>query len=260
VTALARGLAILQCFTPMRTQLGSAELARATGVPQPTVWRLCQTLVQAGFLGVAPGGQRFQLGTAAMALGFAASAAYDVLEAVRPRLQEFATRFNAAFSVAGRDGLDMVYLQRCIAEAMVGMNLQRGSRIPIVKCTLGWAYLAAVDEPTRDRVLRDIRRAHPDDWPWVEKQVGPALRDCAQKGYVMRRALSHRDIVAIAVPIVASNGTQVLAVNCSGHTGNVTARQLENEVAPLLKEVASAIGGAISGGVLALQNLQRTVQ
>ena len=40
VTALARGLQILQCFTTSRKQLGSAEIARLTGLPQPTAWRL----------------------------------------------------------------------------------------------------------------------------------------------------------------------------------------------------------------------------
>src|SRR5207237_1641253 len=78
VTALARGLAILQCFTTTRKQLGSAEIARLTALPQPTVWRLCRTLVQAGFLGVAPGTQRLQLGASVLALGFAASAAFDI--------------------------------------------------------------------------------------------------------------------------------------------------------------------------------------
>src|ERR1700674_5219078 len=73
VTALARGLQILQCFTTTRKQLGSTEISRLTGLPQPTVWRLCQTLLQAGFLNVSPGSQRLQLGASVLALGFAAS-------------------------------------------------------------------------------------------------------------------------------------------------------------------------------------------
>ena len=255
VTALARGLAILQCFTPTRTQMGSAEIARLTGLPQPTVWRLCQTLLHAGFLVPAPGGQRFQLGTTVLALGFAASAAFDVLELVRPRLQDLADHFNAAFSIAGRDGLDMVYLQRCVAEAVVGLNLQRGSRIPIVRCTLGWAYLTALEERARNGVLREIRRADPDNWTAVERQVTPALRDYERKGYVLRRALSHRDIIALAVPIVSNARAQVLAINCSAHTNEVTAKQLESEVAPQLTELAGAIGGALSGTPLNIRRL-----
>jgi DNA-binding IclR family transcriptional regulator len=246
VTALVRGLQILQCFTTTRRQLGSAEIARITGLPQATAWRLCQTLLRAGFLSSSLGSQRLQLGASALALGLSASAAFDILEVVRPRMQELADRFNASVSVAGRDGTDMVYLQRCVANAMLGMNLQRGSRIPLVKTALGWAYLAALGESARTAVLREMKRLDPEIWPIVENQLELALRDLARKGFVIRKGLAHHGIIAIAVPIVSTHSTQVLAINCSSQTSDRTAKQLEFEVAPSLKELAVIIGGALS--------------
>lgn len=246
VTALARGLQILQCFTTTRKQLGSAEIARITGLPQATAWRLCQTLLRAGFLSTSIGSQRLQLGASVLALGFAASAAYDILEVVRPRMQELADRFNASCSVAGRDGVDMVYLQRCVAQAMLGMNLHRGSRILLVKTTLGWAYLAALGENARSTALREIRRSDPANWPAVESQLDLALRDYERKGFVLRKGLSHPGIVAIAVPIVSTTSSQVLAINCSAQANAISTKQFETAVAPLLKELASTIGGALS--------------
>jgi DNA-binding IclR family transcriptional regulator len=247
VTALARGLQILQCFTTTRRQLGSAEIARITGLPQATAWRLCQTLLRAGFLSASLGSQRLQLGASALAMGLAASAAFDILEVVRPRMQALADRFNASVSVAGRDGADMVYLQRCVSEAMLGMNLQRGSRIPLVKTALGWAYLAALGEGARGAALREIRLSNPAIWPAVESQLKLALRDHERKGFVIRKGLAHHGIIAIAVPIVSTTSSQVLAINCSSQTNDHTAKQLETEVAPLLKELARTIGGALSG-------------
>jgi len=246
VTALARGLQILQCFTTTRRQLGSAEIARITGLPQATAWRLCQTLLRAGFLSASLGSQRLQLGASALALGLAASAAFDILEVVRPRMQELADRFNASISVAGRDGSDMVYLQRCVSEAMLGMNLQRGSRIPLVKTAMGWAYLAALADSPRSAVLREIRRSNPALWSGVEAQLELAQRDLERKGFLIRKGLAHHGIIAIAVPIVSTTSSQVLAINCSSQTSDRTAKQLELEVAPLLKELARTIGGALS--------------
>ena len=37
VTALARGLELLRCFTPSESVLGNQELARKTGLPKPTI-------------------------------------------------------------------------------------------------------------------------------------------------------------------------------------------------------------------------------
>jgi DNA-binding IclR family transcriptional regulator len=248
VTALARGLAILQCFTTTRRQLGSAEIARLTGLPQPTVWRLCRTLVQAGFLSVAPGTQRLQLGASVLALGFAASAAFDILEIVRPQMQHLADRYNAACSVAGRDGLEMVYLQRCEAEAMFGMNLQRGSRLPIARTTLGWAHLVGLSQPARDALLLELRKQDPQQWRSIQSDLPQALRDYDRKGFLLRRGLTHREIIALAVPIVSTTSSQVFAINCSGNRSDLTARQLEDEIAPQLKELAATIGGALACG------------
>ena len=35
ITALAKGLQVLQCFTTSNPEMGISELARATGMPQP---------------------------------------------------------------------------------------------------------------------------------------------------------------------------------------------------------------------------------
>ncbi|QJW83244.1 helix-turn-helix domain-containing protein [Ramlibacter terrae] len=49
VTGLLRGLQVLRCFDHGRERPGSSELARMTGLPQPTVWRLCKTLEHGGY-------------------------------------------------------------------------------------------------------------------------------------------------------------------------------------------------------------------
>ena len=57
VTALARGLEVLRCFSAETPELGSREIARRIGLSQSTIWRLCHTLSQLGYLvpGTAPG-------------------------------------------------------------------------------------------------------------------------------------------------------------------------------------------------------------
>lgn len=241
VIALSRGLDILQCFSVARPQLGSAELARMTGLPQPTVWRLCQTLVQSGFLLPTASGQRLQLGTAALSLGIAASASFDALEVVRPRMQALADRYKAAVSIAGCERLQMVYLERLTAEVILGTNLQRGSRLPIHKCTLGWAYLVALDEKPRAALIERLRKEFPDDAATIDKLVVSKLAQYERHGFVLERGLVHREIIALAIPIIPPNEAPPLAINCSSDIGNVSAKQLEKEIAPQLEELAEIL-------------------
>ena len=50
VTALARGLEILDCFSPTRPLLTNGELSRLTGMASSSVSRLTHTLVKLGHL------------------------------------------------------------------------------------------------------------------------------------------------------------------------------------------------------------------
>ena len=54
VTALARGLDILRCFSRKDRELGNAEIAKRTKLAKPTVSRLTFTLTQLGYLTYSP--------------------------------------------------------------------------------------------------------------------------------------------------------------------------------------------------------------
>src|SRR5262249_42497579 len=71
VTALGRGIEILQCFTPSEPELGTVEIASMVKLPQPTVWRLCYTLVSKGLLTFSPLNKKLRLGVPVLGLGYA---------------------------------------------------------------------------------------------------------------------------------------------------------------------------------------------
>ena len=70
VTALARGLEILRCFSVETPLMGNQDIARKTGLPKPTVSRLTYTLTELGFLRYSKHLRKYQLGTAVLALGY----------------------------------------------------------------------------------------------------------------------------------------------------------------------------------------------
>src|SRR5258706_5406105 len=96
VTALLRGLEVLRCFDYERKSLGSSEIARLTGLAQPTVWRLCKTLEQEGYLAAEPGGTRFSPGLADLTPGYAAPGRLDPARLPPPRPPSHAGPFHRA--------------------------------------------------------------------------------------------------------------------------------------------------------------------
>jgi DNA-binding IclR family transcriptional regulator len=112
VTALARRLNILRCFTASRIELGKMEIANLTRLPQPTVWRLSHTRVKCGFLTPSQTGEKLRIRMPALGLGFAALSMMGCDENIRQEMQRLAADFHAAVSLAAPDRHEMWIIQR----------------------------------------------------------------------------------------------------------------------------------------------------
>jgi len=239
VTALARGLEILQCFDAERRMLGTTEIAQLTGLAQPTVWRLCHTLQKTGFLSAVPGKEKLQLGVAAIALGGAALAGQEALEVVRPLLQSLADRYQVAVALGRRDGESIVYLLRCQGNSPLLMNLRVGSRIPLFHSAIGWAYLAGCMPEERERLLANVEAGDQASDRSERKAMGRALALYAERGFVYHeRPLYQINTVAAAIELPAG---ERYVISCGGPASLLPQQLMLGEVGPLLVELAGEL-------------------
>ena len=139
VTALGRGLAVLRCFDATRTQLGTTEIAQMTNLPQPTVWRLCYTLQQLGYLMQAPDSDKLRIGMAVLGLGQYALGSTDIGEMVLPELIQISKLTSAAVSLGVVDQDDILIVKRAQGDGPLVLNMSMGSRLPILTSSAGWA-------------------------------------------------------------------------------------------------------------------------
>lgn len=241
VTALARGLDILRCFTPDREDLGSREIARLTGLPQPTVWRLCHTLLKLGYLvpGLTP--NRLRVGSGVLLLGHAAITRTGLSAFALPLMRQVAERHKISVTLAERSGTDMLILQRIEAPSILSLNLHVGSNLDLGRSSLGWAYLCAVDEATREAALKMLKKRDPKEFDRVLIDLKSAMQEYAQWGMVFNLGKSHSDIHAVGVPVVSVDGKKVMALTSGGAKSSVTRDKLLNEVAPSLQDLASRL-------------------
>lgn len=241
VTALARGIQILRCFTQNQDELRVSEIARLTALPQPTVWRLCHTLIRLKYLQSARSGDRLRLGIGALALGYSALSRVETYDAFKPAMEAIADKYGVAVSLAAPDGLRMIYLQRCRGTSAFGRDLHVGSRVPILNTALGWAYLATLPAHERAEILEQLIAENAELWQRLEPAFDQALRDCAEKGYLLNLGAFQSEINAVAVPIVPRDGANVLALNCSGLVSVLSKDMLEQKIMPQLREIAETI-------------------
>jgi DNA-binding IclR family transcriptional regulator len=241
VTALARGLNVLRCFTAERVELGTTDIARLVGLSQSTVWRLCYTLQKAGYLVPGNDPERLRVAPAVLTLGCASLSQRGITEVALPRMTEIANTFQCSLSIAARDGLQMLIMGRETASTVLKLNFHVGTALRIERSAVGCAYLAAINETERTQLMEDIERAYPDEWESNRCYIQESVQMYREHGYVLNLRHYHPDVNALGVPIVSPNGKHVIAMNCGGASSVVSRQKLEGPIAHAMKDLAASL-------------------
>lgn len=250
VSALDRGLALLQCFREGQRALGATELSRMTGIPRPTVTRLADTLVANRWLRAEPGGDRYMLGAGVVSLAQIFLSGLDVRGSARGPMQALAERTGGSVYLAVRDGMEMVIVEACRPRSsMLATRIDVGSRAPLPVSALGRAFLAALDEPQRQQLIDSLRLLRGAEWASVAPGMERAINDAHRLGYCLSLGEFHREINSVSVALVGPTG-EVMALNCGGPAFHFSEQGLRDEVAPALAQMAASIAAEIGGRVV----------
>lgn len=241
VQGLARGLSVLRAFSPGEPPLSNAEIALRTRLPRPTVSRLTQTLTALGYLAYLPRQGRYALGAAVVALCHSLLAGMPHRLAARPILQELADRFRLPVSLGARDQFDIVNIETVRHAEARPARFDLGARLPLDVTAMGRAYLFALPEDERGRLLDRLRRRrNPAEWPAVRAGLERAFDSLAARGFCLSDREWRADVVGVGASVVTAEGL-VLAVNCGGPPQEASADRLQAEVGPRLARAAKLI-------------------
>lgn len=247
VSALDRGLALMQCFSEDRRVMGPTELSRLTGIPRPSVIRLAATLVAHRWLQAEPDGERYMLGAGVVSLAQTFLSGLDVRAAARPGMQLLADRFGGSVYLAVRDGLELVLVEACRARtAMLAARLDVGSRVPLPNSALGRAYLGALPAAERGALIDSLRLSRGNEWPALEAGLNAALAERDLHGWCVSMGSFHREINSVSVALTGPRG-EVMAFNCGGPAFDFTEARLRQDVAPALVALTLEVAGVIGG-------------
>lgn len=251
VTALARGLDILRCFSRKDRELGNTEIASRTKLAKPTVSRLTFTLTQLGYLTYSPDTGRYALSVGVLAFSHAYLGNLDIRHIARPLMQQLADDVQASVSLGAPDpsGQHMVFLEICQgAGQMFHISLEVGSRVPHGWTAMGRAYLAALAPEDREERLALYRKATPrSQWDDIQAGIDKAVRDYERHGFCLSVGEWVKDVWAVGVPMVSREGHKILALNCSGPIFDMNRQKLIQEVGPRLLQLRDRVVAATGG-------------
>ena len=240
ITALARGLELLRCFTPKHQHLGNLELSQMTGLPKPTITRLTHTLSRLGYLKQVPNSSKYQLSVGVLSFGYSMLSNVSIRSIAHHYMKELADYAEAAVAMATRDRLNMIYLDVVQGKGNVTMRRQVGTYLPIHLSSVGRACLAAMPEDEREFLLDAIRSKHKDEWIKIKRDLDQSFKDYQDFGYCFSVGEWHKDVNSAAVPYFHEQHG-LLVFNCGGPSFILGREKLEDEIAPRLLHMVNNI-------------------
>lgn len=245
VTALARGLELLRCFTPKYQHLGNQELSQMTGLPKATITRLTHTLSRLGYIKQVANSNKFQLSAGVLSFGYSMLSNVSIRSIAHPHMQELADYAGAAVAMATRDRLNMIYLDVVQGKGNVTMRRSVGTYLPIHLSSMGRACLAAMPSDERDFLLNAIREKNKEDWIKINRELDKAFKDYQDFGYCFSIGEWHKDVNSVAVPLLHEQHG-LLVFNCGGPSFVLSRQKLEEDIAPRLLLMVNNIQTEIS--------------
>ncbi|WP_367104300.1 IclR family transcriptional regulator [uncultured Psychrobacter sp.] len=239
VTALARGLELLRCFTPQRPFLGNQELSQLTGLPKGTITRLTYTLVKLGYLKQTTS-SKYQLAAGVLGFGYTMMANMTINNLATPYMEELADYANSAVAMATRDRLRMVYLNVVQSTGTTTMRRNVGSYLPIHLSSMGRACLASMPPAEQEFILDAIRSKYKDDWLKIRRGLDKAFRDYEEYGYCFSISEWQKDVNAVATALMHPT-EGLLTFNCGAPSFMLSRSKLEEDIAPRLLHMKNNI-------------------
>src|SRR5208283_4670980 len=159
IRSFARGLAVLSALN----RHGSATaltLARETGVPRATVYRLLQTLFDDGYVGRGTADDRFHLRLKVRGLSEGFEDEQWITAIAGPAVLELTRRIAWPCDVSTLDGLKMVIHETThrIAPLSIDRNMV-GQELPILSSASGLAYISFLPKEEQQTLLGLLARS-----------------------------------------------------------------------------------------------------
>ena|SRR5450432_123814 len=244
VTALARGLEVIQAFGADAPEMTLSEIARRTAMSAATVRRSLITLEQLGY--VRRHERRFLLGPKVLTLGASYLESMNLKDVAQPHLVQLVQRFHDAASLTVLDRFEVVYIAHVPSDQRVRHGRSVGSRLPAHATSTGIVLLAHSSDEHRRELMRTAPfPSYTDRTPVLARALRARVAQATADDFAVACDTIEYGAIALAVPVRDGQGRVVAALNCASTTSIVDEKKIvATRLAPL-REAARKIGAML---------------
>jgi IclR family acetate operon transcriptional repressor len=240
ITALQRGLRLLQVFAKAPNGLTATQVAKLCALPMSTVHRFLVNLETSGFLNTDTNGV-YHLGMACFSVGQAAMAQLDIRRLSLPYLQELNRQTRETIHLTVRHGLSAVYVEKLDSPQQLRIYSRIGAAVPLYCTAVGKVLLAYLPEAEQARILRelDLKRLTPNTVGSLQ-ELQSQLVKVHKSGYACDLEEHELHIRCVAAPIWDHTGAVNASLSITVPVVRMPISRLR-QLAPMIQEAGRRI-------------------
>jgi len=247
VRSIQRGLMVLRAISE-HGAVNVTQLVSLCKLPQPTIVRIVETLVDAGYVYRQADEPTYKVTGHTLSLSRGYNLHDRLTEIARPIVHQLHIDIGWPSNLAVFDGDSMVIIYSNRAALGLSIPGRIGARIPMVSTGVGLMTLASMSPDERKSALLRARLAHKrwDDNPTLLAALPEKLEEARTRGYAFADEnylleVYQSRIWAIAVPVETQSGEYValssLVLSIAGNPA-----RMYKAILPQLTAAAAKIG------------------
>ena len=239
VASVQRAIAILDELAAARTELGTNEIARRTGINVSTISRILATLASGGLVEHVLSTGRYRLGIGIVRLASTVHDRLDVRSLARPYLEELAKLIGETVTLSVPGDLEAFTLD-FVPSPLTVRSVAEVGRTSVAHATaVGKVFLAH-----GGRLPAGVLTAFTDrtivDRGVLEVEIG----NVTERGWAQALGEREEDMNAVATPVIDSTGRLAAILGAQGPAVRFSPRAMRTAV-EMLAEKASLISSAL---------------
>lgn len=238
VASIERATAILNELAAARSDLGTNELSRRTGINASTISRILATLTAGGLVDHVRSTGRYHLGLGLIRLANAAREGLDIRSLARPYLEELAERTGETVTLSSPGSHEAVTVD-FVQSPMSVRSVAEVGRVSAAHATsVGKVFLAYGGAPPEGPLRRYTERTIVDP---AGLQAETAL--VRERGWAQAAGEREDDLNAVAVPVPDRTGGLLAILGVQGPAARFGPDAMA-EAVTLLRDRATLISEA----------------
>jgi len=214
-----RTLMILEAVSASSEPITPTEINREIGLPKQSIHRLCQTMIDEGFLIRDTSGKRLRPAPRTLKMAQGLFITRQTLIARNLILRDLSKTTGETVNFVVPETNGMTYLDRVETDWLFRIELPIGSRGPFQCTASGKCFLASLDEQPLDKILNSLAFEKRTRNTITSKTVLlKELDQIRKQGFSIDNEELFDDMVALAVPVTHTDGRFLAAVAFHGPT------------------------------------------